>query len=63
VRHDVPVNMETAWAHYRVSPSVRAVPSAARGNDASAVRDLKALRDAVRFIRTIELSASAFGIP
>jgi uncharacterized protein (DUF2235 family) len=46
VRHDVPANMETAWAHYRVSTSVRAVPSAARGNDASAVRDLKALRDA-----------------
>jgi uncharacterized protein (DUF2235 family) len=46
VRHDVPANVETAWAHYRVSPSVRAVPSTASGSDAGAVHDLKDLRDA-----------------
>jgi uncharacterized protein (DUF2235 family) len=46
VRRNLPANVETAWAHYRVSPSVRAVPSTAGTSDAGVVRDLNALRDA-----------------
>jgi uncharacterized protein (DUF2235 family) len=45
VRHDIPSNVEVAWTHYRVSPSMRSAPSTASGADAKAISNLQALRD------------------
>jgi uncharacterized protein (DUF2235 family) len=45
VRHDLPSNIEVAWTHYRVSPSIRAAPSMASGSDAKAISNLQALRN------------------
>jgi len=45
VRHDIPSNVEVAWTHYRVSPSIRSAPSTASGADAKAISNLQALRD------------------
>ena len=45
VRHDIPSNVEVAWTHYRVSPSIRSAPSTASAADAKAISNLQALRD------------------
>ena len=45
VRHDIPSNVEVAWTHYRVSPSIRSAPNTASGADAKAISNLQALRD------------------